>query len=1305
MKTKLIVLLVILTCTFLSALEAQTFDSDKPEGIYNKRYQQNFNPEEGWNNVMFYKFWSTLQPNIFRASDISAGYLQFVWIEKRVICSRKSFDAPYILEAELDYALGSNRAGIVFRIESLTETIQEPESDPGFNRHGIALYPTADGSSMIVQFSGEDRGYNSGMDIQRILVPKPDGVENLRSRATIRVEDFGTVVYVYHNNDPFIRIDMDEPVGNYYTSGTVYDSSLQQMGTFSGMKIELWGKVAVAQRDATLRLYRCSVDYYEDMEPIDYGDFRDLYVDAWVATDALGRDLPSYEEVGPVKDDQRRVVGIFYITWHTPDHHTNFKKPYSADVSKVLKADPAARLDGNHPLWTENSYHWGEPEMGYFLSQDEYVIRRDMNLLAMAGVDLIILDVTNAVRYWNEWEVLFNTMERMKAEGNKVPQFCFWAFNGPVITVVQELYEWFYKYPQYEDLWFYWDNKPLLLYNGNPSVDATGVVYQNPNPNYDPAARTDRDHPHYMDPDYADEFYSDYTQEVKDFFTLRTMWWGYYEWAGERFVGTEGNWSFGYDLAEQRVRAMYPDDLVSPFNGKKEQAAVTPAQHPSSLVGKSWRRQTGQPPLNQYDKVDEAYVPWLGKTVKNPEGYGIYFQDRWDEALASDPQFIYINDWNEWTAGKYPSASFNFMRRNSNFFFVDQYNAEFNRCVQPMKGGYTDNYFMQMVQNIRRYKGIRPAPDLTGHHQIQVDGDFSEWTSVENVFHDHKGDTRHRNHNGYGGLTYVDDTGRNDILTSKVSFDDQTIYFYVKTNDNLTPYTDPHWMLLFLDVDRNKGTGWEGYDFIVNHEVLTDSTTTVKRWTGRSWEDVAEISYRAIGNQMELAIPRSAVLLPGEMPEFYFKWADNIQHIDDITAFFTGGDVAPDRRFNYNFSMSPLEVRQQSPYRELHIPGEIGFEDFDHGGPGVAYVDADIINNGGMYRLDESVDIARSDDGRYYVSWINTGEWIKYTVNVNGIGTYKMSIHYAAQSEGNKIVLDFDDKIHTDTLSLPATGGSHTWDEYSIDIRLPAGQKEMTLSIIEATDGLSLDKLVFSELHVAYPGNGDGLVKSMWLGSVGGRNWFTDSICSEISPRIDEVWDGVGPGCGIRADFWNIRWTGFVEALFSEEYTFYLTANDLGRLWINDYLLIDGWTSASTNQTLSARMNMVAGEKVRIRVDYAKRTHDAMIKFEWESDNNPREVVPQAQLYTTSGDPTAVKQAMPVLHLYPNPARNRLSIDSSGQLMKAIVVLDIYGRMVDSYNEPVVGNRTIDISHLPAGVYFLKVIGENRHMVMRFVCL
>jgi hypothetical protein len=55
---------------------------------------------------------------------------------------------------------------------------------------------------------------------------------------------------------------------------------------------------------------------------------------------------------------------------------------------------------------------------------------------------------------------------------------------------------------------------------------------------------------------------------------------------------------------------------------------------------------------------------------------------------------------------------------------------------------------------------------------------------------------------------------------------------------------------------------------------------------------------------MEISIPRSALNMTDKTPEFYFHWADNPQHINDITAFFTDGESAPDRRFNYSFNHS-----------------------------------------------------------------------------------------------------------------------------------------------------------------------------------------------------------------------------------------------------------------------------------------------------------------------------------------------------------------------------------------------------------------
>lgn len=189
-------------------------------------------------------------------------------------------------------------------------------------------------------------------------------------------------------------------------------------------------------------------------------------------------------------------------------------------------------------------------------------------------------------------------MEKMRAEGNNTPQFCFWAFNGEVITVVQQLYERIYKENKYPDLWFYWDGKPLLLYNADPVHDANGG------------------HSAYKDGKH------DYSDEVKNFFTLRNMWWGYYEWAGKRFIGTEDNWSFGYSMADSRIKSMTPEQLASKHDGKIEEVAVTPAQHPVTMtdvpmgVGNPGRSATAS--LSSMNMISRIRPMFLGLAARFP---------------------------------------------------------------------------------------------------------------------------------------------------------------------------------------------------------------------------------------------------------------------------------------------------------------------------------------------------------------------------------------------------------------------------------------------------------------------------------------------------------------------------------------------------------------------------------------------------------------------------------------------------------------------------------------------------------------
>ena len=225
-----------------------------------------------------------------------------------------------------------------------------------------------------------------------------------------------------------------------------------------------------------------------------------------------------------------------------------------------------------------------------------------------------------------------------------------------------------------------------------------------------------------------------------------------------------------------------------------------------------------------------------------------------------------------------------------------------------MRGGHGDNYYYQLAAWVRRFKGVRERPKALGPSRIVIDGAFEDWQAVQSEFRDTIGDAIHRDHKGYGNLVYRNDTGRNDFVISKATYDEANLYFFVQTLNRMSPRTDPNWMLLLLDTDQKASTGWLGYDFVINLEVLSDKKTTVKAWRAGQWQTVGHGRYRVNGNGMEIAVPRILVGQAKQTPAFDFHWADNLQSFGDTSELGLNGDSAPDRRWNYRFEVGGVKA-------------------------------------------------------------------------------------------------------------------------------------------------------------------------------------------------------------------------------------------------------------------------------------------------------------------------------------------------------------------------------------------------------------
>lgn len=96
------------------------------------------------------------------------------------------------------------------------------------------------------------------------------------------------------------------------------------------------------------------------------------------------------------------------------------------------------------------------------------------------------------------------------------------------------------------------------------------------------------------------------------------------------------------------------------------------------------------------------------------------------------------------------------------------------------------------------------------------------------------------------------------------------------------------------------------------------------------------------------------------------------------------------------------------------------------------------------------------------------------------------------------------------------------------------------------------------------------------------------------------------------------RWEGKVQAEFSETYSFYVTANDGVRLWVNGQLLIDQWSSQPVSARTSSPINLNAGELYDLRLDYFNTSATGAVALGWSSkstNNNVNAPVPTSALF------------------------------------------------------------------------------------------
>jgi len=568
------------------------------------------------------------------------------------------------------------------------------------------------------------------------------------------------------------------------------------------------------------------------------------------ATDALGRKLPSFQDVGGQKQD--KFIALFYWTWHQGDDDTTYQVK---NITEIVRKYPEAMKDYEHPAWGDKRpgfFFWEQPLLGYYKTTDTWVLRKHAEMLADAGIDAVFFDCTNGSITWiDSYEALLKTWDQAQKDGVNVPKIAYMLPFGATkfsIVSLRQLYRDVYKPGRYKNLWFFWKGKPCIMGYPDNLTD------------------------------------SDEDKEIAGFFTFRP---GQPDYVN----GPKRNDQWGW-------LENYPQHgYVKGNDGKFEQVTVGIAQNASPATkghcsafnlpesyGRNFSQRSG------FDPRVDGYL------------YGWNFQEQWDRAFELQPELVFVTGWNEYIAGQWlPKHGWT----GDPFSFVDQFDWQRSRDIEPNKGwgDKGDVYYYQLISNVRKFKGMKPPEKISPTITIKI-GKADEWANVEPFFKAYKGNTLHRDHRGRYNMYYRNNSGRNDITGAKVARDDQNIYFYVETADPLTPKTDRNWMLLFIDTDRDKSTGWNGYDYIVNRSKAKGNKTIVEKNVGNrwEWEEAAQIKCAVVNNKLEIEIPRKALQLTDKRLDLEFKWNDNMQDNGNIMDFYVNGDTAPGGRFNYVYT-------------------------------------------------------------------------------------------------------------------------------------------------------------------------------------------------------------------------------------------------------------------------------------------------------------------------------------------------------------------------------------------------------------------
>ncbi len=560
------------------------------------------------------------------------------------------------------------------------------------------------------------------------------------------------------------------------------------------------------------------------------------------ATDDFGR---TFGEAGERKEG--KYVGLFYFV-HL-GFHGNHRGIYDMSTlaadgySAFFNADPQSITS---PLGM--AHYFAKPIWGYYDSDDVWVTRRQLEMFASAGIDFLCLDATNDENYTDTVLTLLKLIREYRSEGYAVPQIFFYT-NVNSQKNVREIYETFYKSGEYADCMFAPNGKPLIV----------AVTAENGGASFEGNPLTDNELLNYFEVKESQWPNSSKTNE-------NAVPWIDGKYPQHIYRGKTGNW-INVSVAQHSRTWRFSDMELNPGRGYAFEGAFNPANNNHE----DFRR-------------------------------GINFEYQWNTVFEHEDEidYVFITGWNEWVAQKINIGT----GSSPQYALVDLFNEEYSRDIEPMEGGYGDNFYLQMISNIRRFK-YEPATHSVRTEKTMDINDFTaeKWAN-EDGYLDFSGECTVRDADGFPGAGhYSDASARNDIVRTFVTKDSNYLYFRIETREDITERAggDNTWLNLLIGTDDGGEYGPLGMQYAVNRSISGSSTRILHYVDTGRYEIAGTGEFAVKGNVLQIKLPLTAF---GNINGIKFKVVDNIGDYGDEAVFYKTGDSAPTGRLVYTYSFA-----------------------------------------------------------------------------------------------------------------------------------------------------------------------------------------------------------------------------------------------------------------------------------------------------------------------------------------------------------------------------------------------------------------